>query len=85
MNIEIRDAHLLARIQKQVETTGSGSVEELLHHLLETQEEQDRWLSENREAIRQKIAKGLEQSERGETLNEEELAAYFSQRKACSK
>jgi predicted transcriptional regulator len=60
-------------------------VEESLHHLLETQEEQDRWLSENREAIKQKIAKGLEQSERGETLNEEELAAYLSQRKACSK
>jgi hypothetical protein len=51
MNIEIRDAALQARIQKQVEATGSGSVEEVLLRLLETQEEQDRWLLENRDVI----------------------------------
>jgi hypothetical protein len=50
MNIEIRDS-LQARIQKQLEATGSGSVEELLAHLLETQEEQDRWILENREEV----------------------------------
>jgi hypothetical protein len=44
MNIEIRDENLQARIQRQLEATDSGSVEELLLHLLETQEEQDRWL-----------------------------------------
>ena len=42
MNIEIRDAALQARIRKQVEATGSTSVEEVLLRLLETQEEQDR-------------------------------------------
>ena len=47
MNIEIRDAALEARIQKQLQATGSGSVEEVLLRLLETQEEQDRWLLEN--------------------------------------
>ncbi|MGA8489891.1 MAG: hypothetical protein WB711_05680 [Terriglobales bacterium] len=48
MNIEICDAALEARIQKQLQATGSRSV---LLRLLETQEEQDRWLLENREAI----------------------------------
>jgi len=56
MNIEIRDSTLKARIQKQLEATGTGSVEELLAHLLETQEEQDRWLLENREYINAKTA-----------------------------
>ena len=55
MNIEIRDAALQARIQKQLQESGSGSVEEVLLRLLETQEEQDRWLSENQEAINTKI------------------------------
>ena len=47
MNIEIHDAVLEARIQKHLQATGSGSVEEVLLRLLETQEEQDRWLLEN--------------------------------------
>jgi hypothetical protein len=66
MNIEIRDANLQARIQRQLETTGSGSVEEVLVHLLETQEEQDRWLLENRDAIDDKIQRGIAQLDRGE-------------------
>src|SRR5712691_10512767 len=60
MNIEIRDAVLEARIQKQIQATGAGSVEEVLLRLLETQEEQDRWLLENREAINAKIRRGID-------------------------
>jgi len=48
MTIEIRDASLEARLQKQLQATGSSSVEEVLLRLLDTQEEQDRWLLENR-------------------------------------
>ena len=55
MNIEIRDRALEARIQRQIQATGSGSVEEVLLRLLETQEEQDRWLLENREENNAKI------------------------------
>ena len=47
MHIEIHDAALEARIQKQIHATGSASPEEALLHLLETQEEQDRWLIDN--------------------------------------
>jgi hypothetical protein len=52
MNIEIRDAALEARIRRQLQATGSGSVEEVLLRLRESQEEQDRWLLENWEAIK---------------------------------
>ena len=71
MNIEIRDAALQARIQKQLEATGSGSVEEMLLRLLETQEEQDRWLLENRNAINAKIRRGIDQLDRGEKTKPE--------------
>lgn len=82
MNIEIRDAALEARIQKQLQATGCTSVEEVLIRLLETQEEQDRWLSENREAIRSKIRRGMDQLERGEGIPEERLGAHLAELKA---
>ncbi len=43
MHIDIHDPALEARIQKQIHATGSASAEEAAH-LLETREEQDRWL-----------------------------------------
>jgi hypothetical protein len=68
MNIEIRDAALAARIEKQRKTSGSASMEDALRRLLETQEEQDRWLLENRDVINAKIRRGLEQLDRGEGI-----------------
>ena len=82
MNIEIRDAALEARIQKQLQATGSASVEEVLLRLLETQEEQDRWLLENREAINAKIRRGIGQLDRGEGIPEDQLDAYLAKLKA---
>ncbi len=82
MNIEIRNASLQARIQKQLEATGSASVEEVLLRLLETQEEQDRWLQENKDAIDAKIRRGIAQLDRGEGIPEERLDAYLKERKA---
>ena len=84
MNIEIRDSALQARIQKQLETTGSGSVEELLARLLETQEEQDRWLLDNRETIDAKICRGIGQLERGEGVPEDRLDSHLKALKAKS-
>jgi hypothetical protein len=88
MNIEIRNASLEARIQKQLESTGSKSLEEVLLRLLETQEEQDRWLLENREAIDMKIQRGIEQLDRGEGIPDHRLDAYLKELKSksdCSK
>jgi len=84
MNIEIRDAALQARSQKQVEATGSGSVEEVLLRLLETQKEQDRWLLENRDEINANIRQGLDQLDRGEGIPEDQLDSYLAKLKAKS-
>jgi predicted transcriptional regulator len=85
MNIEIRDSSLEARLQKQLEATDAGSVEELLARLLETQEEQDRWLLENREWIDAKIRRGTAQLDRGEGIPEDQLDAHLKALKAKSR
>jgi hypothetical protein len=61
MNIEIHDTALEARIQKQIQATGAASAEEALLRLLETQEEQDRRLLENKNDINAKIRRGIDQ------------------------
>ncbi len=82
MNIEIHDAALQARIQRQLQATGAASVEEVLLRLLETQEEQDRWLAESREAVNAKIRRGIEQLDRGEGIPEDQLNAHLAKLKA---
>jgi hypothetical protein len=81
VNIEIRDPALEARLRKQLQATGSGSVEEVLLRLLETQEEQDRWLLDNRDTINAKIQRGIEQLDRGEGIPEDQLDAYLAKLK----
>lgn len=81
MNIEIRDPVLEARLRKQLQATGSGSVEEVLLRLLETQEEQDRWLLENRETINAQIGRGIAQLDRGEGIPEDQLDAHLAKLK----
>lgn len=82
MNIEIRDAALEARLRKQLDATGSGSVEEVLLHLLETQDEQDRWLLENRDTINAKIRRGIERLDRGDVIPDDQLTAYLAKLKS---
>lgn len=84
MKIRIDDAAVEARIQKQLQATGSTTVKEVLLHLLETQEEQDRWLLENRATITAKIRRGLDQLDRGEGIPEEQLDAYLTKLKKQS-
>jgi hypothetical protein len=81
MNIEIRDRALEARIQRQIQATGSGRIEEVLLRLLETQEEQDRWLLENREENNKKIRRGTGQLDRGAGIPEDRLDAYLAELK----
>ncbi|MEP7353686.1 MAG: hypothetical protein ABI824_10685 [Acidobacteriota bacterium] len=77
MRIEILDPELEARIERQIQATGTRDVRETLLHLLETQEEQDRWLLENRPAIEQKIRRGLQELDRGEGIPSDRLEAYL--------
>ena len=72
MNIEIHDTALEARIQKQIRATGAANAEQALLHLLETQEEQDRWLLENKSANNAKIRRGIDQLDRGEGIPEDQ-------------
>lgn len=82
MNIEIRNQALEARIQKQIEASGSNSIEEVLLRLLETQEEQDRWLLENRDTISAKIRRGIEQLDRGDVVPDDQLTGYLAKLKS---
>ena len=82
MNIEIRDPALEARLRKRLAATDSGSVEELLLRLLETQDEQDRWLLENRDTINTKIRRGIEQLDRGDVIRDDQLTAYLARLKS---
>jgi len=82
MNIEIHDAALEARIQKLLEASGSSSVEEVLLRLVETQEEQDRWLLENRATVNAKIRIGIDQLDRGEGIPDDRLDAHLARLKS---
>jgi hypothetical protein len=82
MNIEIHDSVLEARIQRQIQATGAASAEEALLRLLETQEEQDRWLFESRAAINARIRRGIEQLDRGDGIPEDRLDAHLARLKA---
>lgn len=82
MHIEIRDAAVEARIRRQIQATGARSPEEALLHLLDTQEEHDRWLLENRSLIDTKIRRGIEQLDRGEGIPEDQLDAYMAEHKS---
>jgi len=57
-------------------------VEGVLLRLFETQEEQDCWLSESREAIQSKIRLGLDQLRRGEGIPEDQLDSSLAKLKA---
>jgi hypothetical protein len=54
----------------------------VLLRLLETQEEQDRWILENREAINTKIQRGLDQLDRGQGMPEDKLNVCLAELKA---
>lgn len=82
MNIEIRDPSLQARLQRQMEVSGSSSPEEVLLRLLDTQEELDRWLLERRDVINDEIERGLEELNRGEGIPESQLDGYLAKLKA---
>jgi len=83
MIIEIHDAALQARLHQQMEATGAASAEEALGRLLDTQQEMDRWLLENRDHISAKIRRGIEQLDRGEGIPGDVARERLQQRKAA--
>jgi hypothetical protein len=82
MKIEIHNEKLESRLLKQLEKTGSTTPEELLLRLLETQEEQDRWLADNKQWVNAKVRRGIDQLDQGQGIPEHELDAYLSKLKS---
>ncbi len=83
MTIEIHDAALESRLQQQMQATSAATAEEALRHLLDTQQELDRWLLENREFINAKIRRGIEQLDRGEGIPGDVAWERLQQRKTA--
>jgi len=81
MRIDIQDPALQARLEKQLHASG-GSVEDVLLRLLETQEEQDRWVALERDDLQQKITEGLADLERGDVVTENQLDEFMRQAKS---
>lgn len=52
--------------------------------IFESQEEQDRWLLANRDAIDAKIRRGIEELDRGEGIPEDQLDDYLRKLRASS-
>jgi Arc/MetJ-type ribon-helix-helix transcriptional regulator len=69
-------------IQKRLQSGAFGSVEEVIHDALASQDAEENWLSENRGEINQKIERGLAQLDRDEGVSGEVARAQLQQRKA---
>jgi hypothetical protein len=66
-----------------METTGAASAEEALEQLLDTQQELDRWLLENRDVINAKIRRGIDQLDRGKGICGDVAKERMQQREAA--
>jgi antitoxin ParD1/3/4 len=69
-------------IQKRLQSGVFRSVEEVIHDALASQDAETEWLAENKEAINEKIARGIAQLDRGEGVSGEVARAQLQQRKA---
>ena len=82
MTIEILDTSLEDRLNRHLASVGASNPEDALRTLLDTQEEQDRWLLDLKPAINAKIRLGLGQLDRGEIIWDDQLEAYLTELKA---
>jgi antitoxin ParD1/3/4 len=70
-------------IQKRLQSGAFRTVEEVIHDALASQDAETEWLAENKEAINEKIARGIAQLNRGEGVSGEVARAQLQQRKAA--
>jgi len=69
-------------VQKRLQSGVFRSVEEVIHDALASQNAETEWLTENKEAINEKIARGIAQLDSGEGVSGEVARARLQQRKA---
>ena len=80
INLKPEDEKL---IEKRLQTGLFVSPEEVIHRALESLDAQEEWLHDNREAINEKIERGLAQFDRGEGLTPEDSLARLEAKKSA--
>ena len=83
MDIQIHDEDLQARLNRMMQSTGAASVEEVLARLLETQEEQDRWLADLHSLNEAKIRRGIRELQLGKGIPDDQLDSYLKKLKSA--
>lgn len=83
MTIEITRPEIEAMIQQRLHSGAFGSVEDVLFDALEVQKERETWLQENKDAIEQKIERGLAQLDKGEGIPGDRLRTRLEADKAA--
>jgi Arc/MetJ-type ribon-helix-helix transcriptional regulator len=69
-------------IQKRLKTGSFKSAEEVIHDALASQDSEADWLAENKNAIDEKIARGIAQLDRGEGVSDNMARAHLQERKS---
>jgi putative addiction module CopG family antidote len=70
-------------IQKRLQSGAFHTIDEVIHDALTSQDAEENWLQENREAIHTKISRGLAQLESGEKISGDLARARLQERKAA--
>ena len=68
-------------IHKRLQSGVFRSAEEAIHDALASQDAETEWLAENKNAINEKIARGIAELDRGEGVSGEAARARLQQRK----
>lgn len=83
MTIQITRPEIEALIEQRLHSGVFKSVEDVLFDALEVQKEREAWLLENKNAIHEKIERGLAQLDRGEGIPGDQLRARLEADKAA--
>ena len=82
MTITLRPEHEKA-IAQAIQSGAYQSPDEVIARALEVLRSEDEWLAQNKEAINEKIERGMAQIDRGEGISCEELRGHLEKRKAA--
>jgi hypothetical protein len=83
MTIQITKPEIEVLIQQRLDSGVFANVEEILLDALETQNERELWLIEERSAIDEKIGRGLAQLDRGEGIPGDQLRSRLRAAKSA--
>lgn len=70
-------------IQKRLQSGAFRTIDEVIHDALISQDAEEEWLQENREAISAKIARGLAQLDAGQKVSGDVVRIRLQERKAA--